>query len=242
MGGALMGVDGGMTAGTPGEHDCAEALMSAVLKHHGIAPDGPRVRVSTCDTAAVVQVNLIIQGEDVRAQATGVLVAEAISAAALRLAHQVAILTRGGGSWPWPDPARPPWGLDRPGRIGRVKHVPLVTCPPGRAARTMHVMDYDVHLFNDAETGEDAVVYRCGPTGVRLARQNARRPIADADGRQFTVSPLGVGVHTPEEAADLLCAGTLPHLFFTDAATGRGNLLYRRHDGDLTLITPGEAS
>jgi hypothetical protein len=34
-------------------------------------------------------------------------------------------------------------------------------------------MDYDVHLFTDAATGEDAVVYRAGPSGLRLARSAA---------------------------------------------------------------------
>jgi len=30
--------------------------------------------------------------------------------------------------------------------------------------------------------------------------------------------------------------GSVPFLFFTDADTGRGNLRYRRYDGDLGLI------
>lgn len=40
----------------------------------------------------------------------------------------------------------------------------------------MDAMDYDAHLFADAEAGEDAIVYRAGPTGLRLARQNRMHP------------------------------------------------------------------
>ncbi|MEV7189390.1 sigma 54 modulation/S30EA ribosomal C-terminal domain-containing protein [Kitasatospora sp. NPDC093102] len=32
----------------------------------------------------------------------------------------------------------------------------------------------------------------------------------------------------------------LPFVFYTDAATGRGNVLYHRYDGHYGLITPAE--
>ncbi|MGO8965653.1 hypothetical protein [Mycobacterium sp.] len=37
-------------------------------------------------------------------------------------------------------------------------------------------MDHDLHLFTDASTGVDAVVYRGRPSGLRLARQRCMRP------------------------------------------------------------------
>lgn len=49
-------------------------------------------------------------------------------------------------------------------------------CPRLVRLRTqtgLNAMDYDVHLFTDAATGEDAVVYRAGPSGLRLARSAA---------------------------------------------------------------------
>ncbi len=43
----------------------------------------------------------------------------------------------------------------------------------------MDAMDYDVHIFTDTTTGEEAVVYRAGPAGLRLARQHRERlPVA----------------------------------------------------------------
>jgi hypothetical protein len=35
-----------------------------------------------------------------------------------------------------------------------------------------------------------------------------------------------------------LCRSGLPFLFCTDPDSGRGGLLYRRHDGDLALVAP----
>jgi len=40
------------------------------------------------------------------------------------------------------------------------------------------------------------------------------------------------------EASRRLARGWLPYVFYTDAVNGRGQLLYRRHDGDLGLVTP----
>ena len=43
------------------------------------------------------------------------------------------------------------------------------------------------------------------------------------------------------EAETRLEAFGQPFLFFVDAQTGRGNLIYHRYDGDYGLITPAEA-
>lgn len=43
-----------------------------------------------------------------------------------------------------------------------------------------------------------------------------------------------------EAAVTRLCRKGLPFLFFTDADSGRGRLLYRRYDGDLTIVVPVE--
>lgn len=54
----------------------------------------------------------------------------------------------------------------------------------------------------------------------------------------LTVNPRTIATLTPAEAADRLDAGWLPFLFFTNVSTGRGNLLYRRYDGQLGLVSP----
>jgi hypothetical protein len=102
----------------------------------------------------------------------------------------------------------------------------------------MNAMDYDVHLFADVATGDEAVVYRAGPAGLRLARQHRMHPPGPPVGVAITVNPHPTPILTPGRAADRVNRSGLPVLLFTDPTTARGNLLYRRYDGDLTLITP----
>ena len=45
-------------------------------------------------------------------------------------------------------------------------------------------------------------------------------------------------VLTAGQAADQLAEGWLPFVFFTESHSGRGNLRYRRYDGNLGLVTP----
>lgn len=98
-----------------------------------------------------------------------------------------------------------------------------------------------VHRRRD---GEDAVVYRAGPSGLRLARQHHVFP---QDGHVVAPQPPPVPlivnsrptpVLTEAAAVDRAREHGLPFLFFTDQATGRGQLLYSRYDGNLGLITP----
>ena len=43
---------------------------------------------------------------------------------------------------------------------------------------------------------------------------------------------------TLPQARNELAALEAPFLFFTDEDTGRGNVLYRRYDGDYGLVVP----
>jgi hypothetical protein len=216
------------------------AAVGAVLdRYDGV--DAVRLRLSGPPHpggAALVQINLTVRGRPARIQVPGRTVDRAIASAASRLDRQLERLTGAWRVWPWPDPQRP--ALGRPGRspVTRRKPSTLERCDPGRAAAVLGAMDYDAHLFTDRETGEDAIVFRCGPAGQRLARQRSMHPPADgAD--SMTVSPHRVPVLRVREAVRWLAGGWLPFLFFTDSGSGRGRLLYRRYDGDLGLITAG---
>jgi hypothetical protein len=114
-----------------------------------------------------------------------------------------------------------------------------------QAVAVMDAMDYDVHLFTDAETREEAVVYRAGPSGLRLARQHRMYPPGWSWLSTAAVPPVPLIVNsrptpTLSEAAAVgrLCEHGLRFLFFTDPATGRGQLVYPRYDGNLGLVTP----
>ncbi|SDT82155.1 Sigma 54 modulation/S30EA ribosomal protein C terminus [Streptomyces sp. TLI_053] len=120
-------------------------------------------------------------------------------------------------------------------RIVRHKRPQLVWCSPDAAARTMDAMDYDIHLFTDPATETDAVVYRVGPTGYRLARTVAAGP-PTRPAVPLTLSPCGAPELSEEQAVERLTAAELPHLFFAQPGSGRGRVLYRRFDGGLGLI------
>ena len=45
---------------------------------------------------------------------------------------------------------------------------------------------------------------------------------------------------TGAKTADAIDATDLTYLFYRDTDSGRGNVLYRRHDGNYGLITPAQ--
>ncbi|MEU8925383.1 sigma 54 modulation/S30EA ribosomal C-terminal domain-containing protein [Kitasatospora sp. NPDC048545] len=56
----------------------------------------------------------------------------------------------------------------------------------------------------------------------------------------LTVSTTGVPDLAMAEAVSRLDLTGLPFVFFTDTATGRGNVIYHRYDGHYGLITPAQ--
>jgi hypothetical protein len=186
----------------------------------------------------LVQVNLRVCGAPARIQVPGRSMVTAIATAAARLQRQINRLTVAWEPWPWPDPERRPLAIPSEGAIARLKTVRLHVGMACQAAAILNAMDYDAYLYTDAETGEDAVIYRAGPTGLCLARQRTMRPPALPVTLPLTVNPRKTPTLTPHQAAHRLADGWLPFVFYTDHDTRRGNLLYRRYDGDLGLITP----
>lgn len=203
---------------------------------------GARVRL-TADFAAepmLIQVNLDSLETPVRMQ-TLTRGRGDVLPAVVRLEHQIALLS---GRWqpkPWPDPTRRPLSVPTAGKVVRRKRCALRAVEPLAAAALMDVSDYDAHLFIDAETGEDAIVYRAGPTEVKMARQHHTHPPRSNpayDRGRVTMNQRTPPRLSESEATQRLCTYGLPFVFFTDPETDRGRLLYRRYDADLTLITP----
>ncbi|MGI5241220.1 hypothetical protein [Dactylosporangium sp. CA-139066] len=221
------------------EREAAEALFSAVLTRHGL-PGGLRLRLTgaACEGGPLlVQANLRVHGAPARIQVAGRGPAEALAAGVARLDRQIRRLRTAWEPWPWPDPERR--ALAVPGRTGltRVKVVRLYRGRVCQAAARLAAMDYDAYLFTDADTGEDAVLHRAGPSGLQLTRQRSMHP-APGGVPEPTVNPRRPPVLTPEEAAAHMAQGWLPFLFFTDSASGRGNLAYRRYDAGTGLVVP----
>ncbi|MFD5463369.1 HPF/RaiA family ribosome-associated protein [Kitasatospora sp. NPDC127059] len=120
-------------------------------------------------------------------------------------------------------------------RIVRHKSYSLVRQTAWEAVFELEAMDYDFHLFTDAVSGRDSVVHRDpADGGYRLATTEPHaEPVPG-----LPLSTLGAPRLAVAEAVARLDLGGLPFVFFTDAATGRGNVLYHRYDGHYGLITP----
>ncbi|MGX1807925.1 sigma 54 modulation/S30EA ribosomal C-terminal domain-containing protein [Nocardia sp. NPDC055321] len=220
------GVDPDFVVTTHGPVPAAEVTravrgLGRILRRHGLEGQ-VRVRLrwpAVEDGPTLVQVSVRALGKAFRVQVAGpgrFATTFALERLDLRLGCPAETASR-----PWPDPARPVLGaVSEPRAIVRRKDCRLRVATAANAALVLDAMDYDAYLYTDADTGADAVVCWSGPLGARAQRQY----------RDVVPALL------EDEAAARLCLGGLPYLFFTDPDTRRGRLLYRRFDGDLTLV------
>ncbi|TVT56828.1 hypothetical protein FNH05_07840 [Amycolatopsis rhizosphaerae] len=226
-----------------------ERQIEAFVRRLPGTVEGLRVRLTTfrqnsTPRPALAQINLTLNGRALRAQVAAPFFPEAATLLRARLCQHQARLDDPSTPRPWPDAYRQchPASLCTvsPARrkIVRRKEFPLQNATPDEAALTMDVRDYDFHLFVDAETGQDSLVYRIGPTGYRLARLSGLQPPQGA-ALPWTINVHGVPELTPEQAAERLDDTEMPHRFFQDTATGRGSVLYLRYDGHYGLLTAG---
>lgn len=206
----------------------------------------------------VAQANLSVNGRPVRAEAEGISAREAIDRLADRLRLRLARLervwqTRRGGRAPGPHEWRhgnepthrhayfPRAEAER--QIIRHKSFTLHRLTVDEAAEEMGLLDYDFHLFTEAGSGQDSVLYRSGPTGHRLARLTPPKPHELAAFElPVTISDHPAPRLTPAQAVDRLNLVGLPFLFFLDAQRDRGAVLYHRYDGHYGLITPADVA
>lgn len=204
---------------------------------------------------AVVQVNVDLNGRLIRVQVARPTMREAIDEAHDRLRDR---LQRAAGDWEairgslptheahaWRHTSQP---TDRPPyfprpveqrQIIRRKAFSLARTTVDEAARDMNQLDYNFHLFTERGSGIDSVLYRTDDgSHYRLAQLDPAPGRVSLGSTQVTIS----GHHAPrlrvEDAADRLNASGWPFVFFRDAASGRGCVLYHRYDGHYGLITP----
>ncbi len=117
--------------------------------------------------------------------------------------------------------------------IVRRKTFALSALTPERAALEMRLQDLDFHLFTNADTGEENVVYRRPDGTTALAQITPGGPPPP-----FAVDPAPAPVMLIDGAAQRLNLTGEPFVFFVDAQTRRGNVLYLRYDGHYGLIEP----
>lgn len=99
-------------------------------------------------------------------------------------------------------------------------------------------LQQDFHLFVEASRGVDSIVYRAGPTELRLAQEDGHAERVAAGTLPITRSRVPAPLLDVGEAVERLELTGLPFLFFLDAEHGRGCLLYHRIDGHYGLIDP----
>lgn len=150
------------------------------------------------------------------------------------------------GTWRPPRPAYFPRPAGERELIRR-KTFALEPLDPLQAVVEMLDLDHDFYLFRDVLTGADAVVHRredgriglIGPideadAGDRPADAAQRQP---ADGLAYERSRFSEPI-TLQTAISEMDALDHRFMFFIDAQTGRGNVIYMRYDGNYGLIEP----
>lgn len=205
---------------------------------------------------ARAEAELNVNGHVVRGRVAAETISRAIDQLSLHLEHQLRSfierrqrLSR--------RPAQPPpgewfhsaWSPTRPRyfpkpaeerSIVRRKTFALAALDPLQAAAQMLDLDHDFYLFHDAHSGADAVVYR---------REDGAIGLIEADGASARSSPGDWPLHETsrfrepiplEQAVAEMNALSHRFLFFINASSGRGNVIYMRYDGDYGLIEPAD--
>lgn len=135
-------------------------------------------------------------------------------------------------------PAERPEYFPRPAEereLIRRKTFALSTLTPDEAALEMNVLDYDFHLFTNAETGDENVVCRVPDGTISLI---AISPVSCETAATITIDPVPAAVMLPEDAIERLNVTGERFVFYVEAQTRRGTVLYRRYDGHYGLIEP----
>ncbi len=202
---------------------------------------------------AVAQVSVDLNGRLIRAQAQGETMREAVEHACDRLrirldrAARNWEAVRGGKPLPGPGewrhqslPAVRPPRFPRPPEeraVVRHKSYALARQTPDEAAADAELLDYDFHLFTEKSTGQDGVIYRTAD-GYRLALAHPRTGLLGPVDPSIAVSTMRAPRLSVAGAISRLEAAGQSFLFFVNAETGRGNLIYHRYDGHYGLIGP----
>jgi hypothetical protein len=228
--------------------DYARRKVAGALTHTGRPVLHSRVRVTRHGDPArerpvVAQVNIDLNGRPVRVQVEATTPREAVDLLVDRLAHRLERVTR---TWEarrgrtseiesheWHRDPRPP--AER--RIVPHETISPQPCSVDEAVAEMDDLHHDFHLFVEAGRGVDSLLYRAGPTGIRLAQLDGRADEVLPGDVLITVSTVPAPLLDTAEAVDRLQLTGLPFLFYLDGDHGRGCVLYHRHDGHYGLIT-----
>ncbi|MGZ4325776.1 MAG: ribosome hibernation promotion factor [Solirubrobacteraceae bacterium] len=228
--------------------DLESFVKGPILRARAVLIQEPNARIPT---PARAEAEVDLQGRVVRARAAAPSIEAAVDDVAERLQRQLRryvdrLLTRqrepaqsppgewSHRSWSPPPPTfvRPP--LER--EIMRRKSFAFGPMSVDEAADALEDLDHDFFLFHDAETDADAVVY-WGDDGLLALIEPRWAVSADDRGPVSERSRFSSPIDLRTAVAEM---DVLDHrfVFFEDATTERGNVIYRRYDGHYGLIEP----
>ncbi len=148
----------------------------------------------------------------------------------------------GPGEWHHRDaPSRRPEFFDRSvdeREIVRRKEFAVEAETPDEAVFDMESLHHDFFLFTNVESAEENLVYRAPSGDFEIVQ-----PTSTPESVARCAAPIRPSHLVPtrlrlDDAVELLNVGNEPFVFFLDADTGRGNVVYRRYDGHYGLIAP----
>jgi hypothetical protein len=243
---------------TPDIAEYAEQRVRELFEESRVPVLHARIRISRLGNPArarpvVAQANLDVGGRMVRAQFRAGTAHEAVDLLRDRLRRRLrSALQRPGDTaafGTWRDTGEEPevrqpeavplQAGDR--EIVRQKTVTLLRQELPDAAALLEDMGYDFHLFAEAGTGRDSVLYRSGSGGFRLAQLDPRPdapPLQLPQGVPVTLSDQGAARLSVGEAVERMSVWPQPFLFFQNSENDRGSVLYLRFDGRYGLISP----
>lgn len=197
----------------------------------------------------LVEVTLDVAGTPVRAEGDGASAHEAVDAVVERLERRVTALVDRWeersrwlsvvtpGEWRHGDVPAPrrPWHPRAADEREVVRRSPRTGGPQSldEAAWELDVSDAQFVLFTDATSGRDVVLHR---------REDGRLGLAGAWPADELPAPVVAEPEPPrleeEQARRRLEDGGEPFVFYVDAASSRGHVLYHRTDGHYGLVAP----
>lgn len=196
---------------------------------------------------AIAEATLDVNGRQVRAHVAAGQLEEAVDLLELRLRRNLAKAADRHGREtvrhaPDGGPSDRPEHAERPvdeREVVRHKTFALDPMPWDEAAFDLDVLGHDFYLFTELGSGVDCVVRRGDDESVEVLPGDER--VAGALGSTTGAPALGpvAPVLRLAEAEERLDVGHEPFVFFVDADSRRGNVVYRRFDGHYGLITPG---
>src|SRR5690606_14208093 len=239
------------TQGTlPGAEDYVRSKLGGLNKYTRRPILHARVRLTrhqdgSPERPVVAQANINVGGRFIRAQVEGDNVREAVDRLEDRLRLQIDRITG-----KWEAKREQPRPLHRPSffprakeerQIIRRKSYTLATATLDEAVTEMELLDYDFHLFTEKGTGQDCVLYH-DDEGYRIAQITPTSPEELAPHTvEVSISPHPAPKLTVDEATERMNMLGVPFLYFVEAESGRGNVLYHRYDGHYGLLTPADA-